>query len=76
MLVEIALIAVLSADVSDVPLRPAASTPVIVKPKPFKERHPRMYRVYRAGRLVCVVVKPFLDVTAATAQIVTPFLLH
>lgn len=52
-------------------------TPLIIHSKPkFSERHPRIYRVYRCGRKVCLAFKPFLDVAAASAQIVTPFVIH
>lgn len=42
---------------------------------PYKVRHPRIYRCYRGGRKVCIALKPFLDVCAASAQIATPFVI-
>jgi hypothetical protein len=53
-----------------------AETPIVDPKPPFSERHPRVYKIYRCGRKVCHIAKPFLDVAAATAQIVTPFVVR
>lgn len=45
-----------------------------VKPR-FKVRHPRIYWTYRKGRHICIMVLPFLNVTAQCAQIITPFVI-
>jgi hypothetical protein len=75
MLGEIALVMALSAEPDLKPPVPVRPIEITSRRPPFRDRHPRVYCVYRAGRKVCLALKPFLDVTAATAQVVTPFLL-
>jgi hypothetical protein len=41
----------------------------------FKDRHPRIYWTYRKGRLICIMVMPFVSVTSQVCQIIVPFLL-
>lgn len=47
--------------------------PLERKPR-FKDKHPKLYRVYRGARHACVLTKPFIEVGGAVAQIVLVFI--
>lgn len=40
----------------------------------FKDKHPKLYKVYRVGRHICICAQPFLNAAGSAAQIVLVFL--
>ena len=44
-------------------------TVLVVKKRPFSERHPRLWKQYRRARKVCLVLEPIVSVTANAVTI-------
>jgi hypothetical protein len=52
---------------------PSGTVVTEYKKLPFRERHPKIYRQTKKVRVVCVFVKPIIEVAGATAQVVGLF---